>query len=148
MGTPPASGAVRSAFWQIQQIPGIDLRDQELLKSHGITTTQQLCQKTLTPANQTALANHLQIPLRHVTKWAALANLARVPNVGCCYCGLLLHAGIASPAQLAQTPLDRLHRQILRLQVATMQRPDLCPSLQEVREWIHQAQILVRGSSR
>ena len=150
MGTRPGpkSGAVRSSNWQIQQLPGLDLRDQQLLESHGITTTLQLCQRTGTPANQTALANQLQLPLRHISKWSALANLARIPNVGCCYCGLLLHAGIASPAQLAQTPIDRLHRQVLRLQVATMQRPDLCPSLAEVREWINQAQILERSSFR
>jgi hypothetical protein len=141
-GPAPKSGAIRSSNWLIQQLPGLDLRDQELLESHGITTTLQLCQRTVTPAHQLALANQLQLPLRHISKWAALANLARVPNVGCCYCGLLLHAGIASPAQLAQTPIDRLHRQVLRLQVATMQRPDLCPTLEEVREWICQARSL------
>ncbi|MFB2980916.1 DUF4332 domain-containing protein [Microseira sp. BLCC-F43] len=38
---------------------------------------------------------------------------------------------------------DRLHQQILRLQVATMQGRDLCPSVEEVQGWIKQAQMLM-----
>jgi predicted flap endonuclease-1-like 5' DNA nuclease len=89
------------------------------------------------------LANQLQIKFQYVNKWVALADLARIPGIGCQYCGLLLHAGIGSVVQLAQTPAHRLHQQILRLQVATMQRRDLCPHVDEVAGWIKQARALV-----
>ena len=75
-------------------------------------------------------------------KWVALADLARIPSVGCQYCGVLLHVGIISVGQLAQTPLPRLHQQILQLQVATTQRRDLCPSRSEMQVWINQARSL------
>jgi predicted flap endonuclease-1-like 5' DNA nuclease len=125
-------------------MPGLNLQDQTLLLNCGIETTQQLLHATRTPLQRQALANQMQTHLQRVNKWVALADLARIPAVGCRYCGLLLHAGISSPAQLAQTPLPRLHRQILKLQVAMMQRQDLCPSLDQMAEWIAQAKQITR----
>ena len=68
--------------------------------------------------------------------------MARIPSVGNQYCGLLLHAGIISVAQLAQTPFARLHRQITRLQVATIRRKDLIPPVEQVKQWVEQAKVL------
>lgn len=45
-------------------------------------------------------------------------------------CGLLLHAGVISVVQLAQIPTHRVYQQVLRLQVATLQRRDLYPAIQ------------------
>ncbi len=56
----------------------------------------------------------------------------------CQYCGLLLHSEVGSVAQLVQIPVPRLHRQVLRLQVATIQRKDLCPSLAQVQTWVRE----------
>ncbi len=72
-----------------------------------------------------------------------MADLARIPSVGTQYCGLLLHAGIGSVAQLAEVPTHRLHQQIMRLQVATMQRRDLCPAIELVQQWSQQAKIVL-----
>jgi len=88
------------------------------------------------------LATKLQVHIQYVNKWVALADLARIPSVGTQYCGLLLHAGIASVIQLANTPPHRLHQQILRLQVATLQRRDLCPAVEQVQKWIGQAKLI------
>lgn len=128
----------------IAELPGLSLQDQTQLLNCGIQTTRQLFQATQTPVQRQSLATQLQVRLQRVHKWSALASLAQIPAVGCQYCGLLLHAGIASPAQLAQTPLSKLHQQILKLYVATMQRPDLCPDLGQVSEWINQAQQMSR----
>ncbi|MEO0969399.1 MAG: DUF4332 domain-containing protein, partial [Cyanobacteria bacterium J06639_18] len=83
------------------------------------------------------------IHVLEVNKWVALADLARIPSVGLQYCGLLLHAGVVSAAHLATIPPYRLHKQILRLQVATMQRRDLCPAVEEVQQWIQQAKTFM-----
>jgi hypothetical protein len=132
--------------WAVEQLPGLSPGDQARLHDGGIHTTQQLLQRTKTPAQRQSLAAEMQLHLQHIQKWAALASLAQVPSVGCQYCGLLLHAGISSPAQLAQTSLPRLHRQILKLQVSTMQRQDLCPTLSQVAGWIEQArQLCLKG---
>ena len=128
--------------WSIEQLPGLSPQDQSKLRELGITTTGQLLKKASTPQSRQVLASQLQIKSQYVNKWVALADLARIPGIGCQYCGLLLHAGICSVTQLAQTPVHRLHQQILRLQVATMQRRDLCPQVEEVTQWIKQARGL------
>jgi hypothetical protein len=88
------------------------------------------------------LATKLQVHIQYVNKWVALADLARIPSAGTQYCGLLLHAGIASVMQLTTTPPHRLHKQILRLQVATLQRRDLCPPVEQVQQWVEQAKLI------
>lgn len=135
----------RSSNWSIALLPGLSSEDEAKLLESGIQTTQQLLQRGKTPTQRQVLATQLHIHIQHVNKWVALANLAQIPAVGCQYCGLLLHAGISSPSQLAQTPLPRLHRLMVRLYVAMMQQPELCPSLDQVAQWIEQARLLGNG---
>lgn len=135
--------ATQPRDWSIEQLPGLSVQDRSKLRELNITTTGQLLQKASTPQLKQVLANQLQIKSQYVNKWVALADLARIPGIGCKYCGLLLHAGICSVSQLAQTPAYKLHQQILRLQVTMMQRRDLCPHVDEVVVWIKQARELV-----
>ena len=134
--------AIKPCDWPIEQLPGLSHQEQCLLLEGGITSTLTLIHKASTPANRQTTANRLQLHIQHLNKWVALADLARIPSVGCQYCGLLLHVGISSVTQLAQIPVHRLHRQILRLQVAVMQRRDLCPSIEQVQQWVQQARSL------
>ncbi|MGJ3248926.1 MAG: DUF4332 domain-containing protein [Elainellaceae cyanobacterium] len=145
---PSDSKAPTSSNWDILNLPGLDADHQRQLIQLGITTTCQLLQRTQTPAQRQNLASQLRVHPRHVAKWSALSDLARVPSVGCQYCGLLLHAGISSTQLLAQTPLPRLHKQVLKLQVATMQRQDLCPSLDQVSLWIQQARWVANQDTK
>jgi len=135
-------GSLLPRNWQISQLPGLSPHDQTRLEDCGIKTTLQLLQQCSSPAQRQALATRLQVHIQHLNKWVALADLARIPAVGCQYCGLLLHTGILSSAQLAQTPLHRLYQQILRFQVATLQRRDLCPPKSEMQTWIQQARAI------
>ena len=128
--------------WPIEQLPGLSKENQEQLKSLGINNTQDLLKITKTKENKQHLANQLKCQLQLINKWAALADLARVPSVGCDYCGLILHSGIISVNQLSQTSVSFLHRQILKLQVATLQRKDLCPSPDVVKTWINEARTI------
>ncbi|MBD2357399.1 DUF4332 domain-containing protein [Tolypothrix sp. FACHB-123] len=134
-----SSNTIKGCDWPIEQLPGLSLEEQSQLQSWGITTTGLLVKQGKTPEARLVLANKLQVHLQYINKWVALADLARIPTVGTQYCGLLLHAGIGSVAQLAQVPTHRLHQQILRLQVATMQRRDLCPAIELVQQWSYQA---------
>ncbi len=137
----PKIPSLKSRNWSIKKLPGLSKQYQTLLLEYGITSTRKLLEITQTPQQKLTLANQLQIHPQYVNKWVALADLARVPSIGCQYCGLLLHAGIASVAQVAQIPVHRLHQQILKLQVSTMQRRDLCPSVDIVQKWIEQSQF-------
>jgi hypothetical protein len=130
---------ISSSDWLVEQLPGLSEMEKLQLHNCGISTTKQLIQEGKTPQARVDLASKLQINLQYVNKWIALADLARVPSVGTQYCGLLLHAGVVSVTHLAEIPTQRLHKQVLRLQVATMQRRDLCPAMEVVQQWTQQA---------
>lgn len=132
----------KSKSWNIQELPGITPDTQAQLASLDIHTSQQLLQRGRTPGDQKQLASLLEIPLRYVLKWVALADLSRVPSVGCEFCGVLLHTGITSVSQLAQCPPSTLYRNVRRLHVATLRRSDLCPNPAQVNTWVQEAKQL------
>lgn len=107
-----------SCDWSIDQLPGISSQERDLLIKQGITTTKILLSKTSTPQAKNVLASDLKIPVKYINKWSALSDLAQIPSVGCQYCGVILHCGIASVAQLSQTSLQRLYSRVSRLYVA------------------------------
>ncbi len=133
---------LRSQNWAISTIPGLSTADQNQLQSQGIQTTFQLLRCTQTAEQLQSLATQLNTPIRFIKKWVALADLARIPIVGCQYSGLLLHVGVLSVRQLAQMPISKLHSQILRLQVSLLQTKEQCPDLGQVSQWINQAKQL------
>lgn len=139
---PTQGNPIQPSNWPIAHLPGLSHQDQCKLEECGITTTRQLMRKASNPQQRLALANQLGIHSQYVNKWVAMAELACIPSVGCNYCGLLLHAGVSSVVQLAGQPIHRLHQQLLRVQVATLQRRDLCPPVDEVSKWIQQAQTI------
>jgi predicted flap endonuclease-1-like 5' DNA nuclease len=130
------------ADWPIEELPGLSTKMAMGLQRCGIRTTGELWRKARNPQFKHNLAVQLKVKPQVISKWVAMADLARIQRIGCEYCGLLLHVGIASIPQLAQTPPSRLHRQILRYQVKMMQRRDLCPSVDIVQQWIQQARSL------
>ncbi|MBD2292473.1 DUF4332 domain-containing protein [Anabaena sphaerica FACHB-251] len=133
---------LQACDWPIEKLPGLSPEEESKLQNCGITTTGELLKQGKTPEARLVLANKLQVHLQYVNKWMALADLARLPSVGIQYCGLLLHAGVISVTQLAEIPTHRLHQQIMRLQVATFQRRDLCPAVELVQQWSQQAKVI------
>ena len=129
--------------WLIIDLPGLDPNLGRDLDEAGLTETKQILE--LSNAQQIALATSLGHHPRHIQKVVAMANLAQLSSVGCDYCGLLLHAGIISVAQLALTPVSQLHRSVLRLHVAVLQRNDLTPTVDRVQRWVTQAKHLTEG---
>jgi hypothetical protein len=134
---------IKSAYWKIEQLPGVSSQEVAQLRSVNILNTQILLEQTQTQEMKIALAARLGLSLPNVNKWYVLADLARIPSIGCYYCGLLLHIGVISIPQLIESHADRLHQQILRLQVATMQRKDLCPPVDLVQQWIREGRSLL-----
>jgi hypothetical protein len=134
--------------WLLTQLPGMSPEDSLKLDEMGLRTTTDLLKHTQTLEKQRQLAARLQMPDRWVRKWVALAELSQIPSIGCQYCGLLLHGGVTSVAQLATMSTHTLHRQILRLQVAAIQRRDRCPHPGMVSQWIQEAQAAVKQKSK
>ncbi|MDV3347458.1 DUF4332 domain-containing protein [Leptolyngbyaceae cyanobacterium CCMR0082] len=136
--------SIRLQNWAIEQLPGISDEHQQQLNILNIFTTFDLLNATRTQSARLKLAQQLNSHIKYVNKWTALAQLACLPSVGCKYCGLLLHAGISSPQQLALLPVAQLHSQLKRLQIKLMQRADLSPDTAQVSQWITEAKQLCR----
>lgn len=140
----PSTQANIQRNWPIENLPGISAEDLQKLKECGIETTLQLLQQTRNNLSKQELAARMQIHIQHISKWRALADLSRLPSVGCEYCGLLLHAGIGSVSQLAQVYLHDLQRQILRFQAVTTQKPDqVYRNSGLIAQWVQEARQLV-----
>jgi len=131
--------------WSIQDLPRLDETARSRLQHLGITTTQELLLKAQTTQGKEEIARYLQQKPQQVNKWLIMADLARLPSVGCKYCGLLLHAGIGSIAQLSQMHPQKLHQKILRLQVSLFQSKDYCPAVGTVQNWIIDARQMARS---
>ena len=136
------SKSIQLQNWAIEQLPGISNDQQQQLNALNISTTLDLLKRTRSQAARLQLAQQLNSHIQHINKWTALAKLACIPSVGCQYCGLLLHAGISSPHQLALLSVAQLHRQLKRLQIKLMQRADLSPDTSQVSQWIAEAKQL------
>ncbi|MGB3202263.1 MAG: DUF4332 domain-containing protein [Nodosilinea sp.] len=132
--------------YPLDQLPGLSSTHAKTMAQLGLTSTDQLRRFGASAARRQTLAQKMQVPLRYVTKWVVLADLARVPGVGCQFNGLLLHAGIMSVAQLADCTAQGLYTQLRRLHVATLQRNDLCPGADQVNSWIQQARAIAKTS--
>ncbi|MGK7913049.1 MAG: DUF4332 domain-containing protein [Synechococcus sp.] len=133
---------VSPSYWPIDRLPGLKRLDIEQLQAAGIGTTAELLTATAEEKGRKALALQLNLKQERINRWVAMASLARVPAVGCDYCGLLLHAGMIGPEQLAIATTSTLHRQIQRLHVATLRHTRACPTVADVGLWIAQAQRL------
>lgn len=129
----------------VDHLPGLQPEDLVLLHAQDITHISHLWDRTCTPERQRQLAIQIQRPLKPVQKWSAMADLARIPGVGCHYCGVLLHIGIRSSHQLARASAPKLHQQILRLQVQLFRKRDRCPDQGTIAIWIRQAIFLLKA---
>ncbi|MEL6495923.1 MAG: DUF4332 domain-containing protein [Cyanobacteria bacterium J06623_7] len=134
---------MQSQYWSLELMPGLPAREQKLFQAQGIQTTGDLLQRTVTLKAKIELSHKLRLSQKQIDKWIALADLGRIPSVGSQYSGLLLHAGVISVAQLAETSFPQLHLQVSRLQIATSRRKDLIPPVALVKQWVEQAKMLV-----
>ncbi|MGI0481041.1 DUF4332 domain-containing protein [Geminocystis sp. CENA526] len=130
------------SYIDIALLPGITSIDLKNLKNLGIDTNLALLKYGCDRPKQQELAIKMGVNLKNVLKWIALADLSRLESVGNQYCGLILHSGVISCRQLAQTSVPQLHRQILKLQVSHFGTKKECPPLSLVKTWVKEARQL------
>ena len=135
---------MNSANHSIAHLPGLSTPQLKQLSALGISTTFDLLRQGNSVSQRQQLSQQLDTHIKHINKWTALANLARIPGVGCQHCGLLLHAGVSTPQQLAAMTVQQLHPQLRRFQVQLLNRADLAPDTAQVATWIQQAKNLNR----
>jgi DNA-binding transcriptional regulator YdaS (Cro superfamily) len=129
--------------WLIEALPGLNPEDCQKLKECGIETTLELCQRTRKRSSRQELATQMQISIRDINQWGAMADLSRVPSVGCQYCELLLQVGTYSVRQLAQVSWHDLRKRVSRFQMTTTQQPKLSLDPELMAQWIQEARQLM-----
>jgi hypothetical protein len=132
----------------ITHLPGLTKTQIEQLSACGIATTFDLLRQGRNIHQRQQLSSQLSTHIKYINKWTALANLARVPAVGCQHCGLLLNAGVSSPQQLATMSVQKLHPLLRRLQIQLLNRADLAPDTAQVATWIQQAQQMMQPAQQ
>jgi predicted RecB family nuclease len=135
-------------FFAISLLPGISEAEVAQLSTCGINTTLDLLRQTRSDEQRDELLVKLQLHSKYLAKWIAMADLARVPGVGCDYCGLLLHAGIRSMGQLAIASPHRIHPQLMRLNVTALNTREQCPTPSQVSAWVYRAELLFKPQPR
>src|SRR5262249_44755039 len=76
-----ASPALASAY-PIDQLSAISESQAAALKTAGVENSDQLLEKAATPKDRAALAKATKIKILVLHKWAKMADLLRIPNVG------------------------------------------------------------------
>ncbi|MEL6938029.1 MAG: DUF4332 domain-containing protein [Cyanobacteria bacterium J06598_1] len=132
----------KSVNHPIESLPGLTSAQVAALNNCDIATTFDLLRQGNSLPQRQQLSARLNTNIKYINKWTALANLARIPGVGCQHCGLLLHAGVSTPQQLAGMSVQRLHPLLRRLQVQLLNRADLAPDTAQVATWIQQAKTM------
>ncbi|MEO1593225.1 MAG: DUF4332 domain-containing protein [Cyanobacteria bacterium J06632_22] len=147
----PSSPEPRQSLrsWPVEALPGLPDALRQKFQHVGILTTADLIRQGRSPKSRLALAEQLNSHPQHINKWTALARLAALPSVGPTYCGLLLHAGVSSPEQLATAQVQRLHQQLQRLHLRLLSQVKNCPGPPLISQWIQEARqwsIASRGT--
>ncbi len=133
--------------WLIEVLPGLNHEDCQKLKQCGIETTLELCKRTRKRSSRHDLATQMQISIRDITQWGVMADLSRVPSVGCQYCTLLLQVGTYSVRQLAQVSWHDLRKRVAQVQMRATQQPKLSLDPELMAQWIQEAQQLTSNTN-
>ena len=117
----------------LAELPGIGDEPRQRLVQAGLRTTADLLHAQ---RQRPSLAADLGLTPREFGKLLALARLAEIPGVGPRYCGVLLHIGISTPQNLAQSRPEQLQASILRLHRQLGLSREQCPGGDTLRQWV------------
>jgi hypothetical protein len=82
------------------------------LSASGITNTETLYDRVLTPDDRTALAKQTGLPETEIQRLARLTDLCRIRWVNHTFAYVLLEAGFSSTAEVAQADPKTLHARV------------------------------------
>ena len=114
------------------------------LQDLGVTTTQQLLERTRDAESRNALAQQIGASAQQVLAWANEADLLRIPDLAGSTTQLLEAAGVESLAELATRNADLLAARIAEVN-QELQLTERVPSAGQVAAWIEQAKARLPG---
>ncbi len=128
---------------KLTDVEGIGAAYAAKLAQAGIRGTQALLKKGATPQGRRAIAEQAGISETLILEWANHVDLCRIKGVGAEYADLLEAAGVDTVAEIAQRKPENLHEALLKVNEAKKLVRKM-PTLDQVRDWVHQAKTLPR----
>lgn len=137
-----ALSAPSPAAIPICKLRGLPSAAQRKLKFFRIVKTNQLCEMASSDQQMLAFARSADIDPDLLLDLAQQADLLRVNGIGIMFMLMVKNVGISSVAALALQDPERLHASLCAYNKAErMTRRS--PTLEEVRDWLDQAEDLV-----
>ena len=125
----------------IQSVEGIGPKYAEILKQHGINTTEQLLEIGGNKSGRKALAEKTAINETSVLKWVNICDLFRIKGVAGQFAELLEGAGVDTVKELRVRNAENLAEMMAKVN----KEKKLCkasPSSKVVIKWVEQAKTL------
>ena len=119
---------------KISEFPGIDPNHLIKLREAGIESTDDLMRLWSDKPNRASLVEKTNLSIEQFTKFAAMARLARVKNVGTKYLEVLVAAGINGPKSLFEYTPEALMKRLEEV-VAEKKLAYPMPTPVEVGSW-------------
>ena len=125
----------------IAKIEGIGPKYAEILRKHGIKTTERLLKDGASKKGRQALAEKTGLSEKLVLEWVNLSDLMRIKGVGEEYSDLLEEAGVDTVKELRNRNAENLFKAVTETnqKKKLVRRP---PSQKEITNWVKQAKKL------
>lgn len=128
---------------KIIDIEGIGAVYAKKLSAIGITTTNKLLKKGITPKGRQDIAQQTGISYNLILEWVNHADLYRIKGVAEEYSDLLEEAGVDTVPELAQRNPENLYAKIVEVNSMKKLVRQL-PSQRQVADWVDQAKTMPR----
>jgi predicted flap endonuclease-1-like 5' DNA nuclease len=125
----------------IQNVEGIGPKYAEILKQHGIDTTDRLLELCCSRSGREELAEKTSISVSKILKWVNMCDLFRINGVAGQFAELLECSGVDTIKELRNRNAENLAMQMAEVN-AEKRIGKSCPSTRTVSDWIRQAKAL------
>jgi ADP-dependent phosphofructokinase/glucokinase len=122
----------------ITEIKGMPLDIVHKFEASQIKTTDDLLERTATPAMRNGLAKEVGVSSSELTEWINRADLMRLKGVGRELANLLEEAGVDSTKELKHRNAEHLYERLHALN-DEKHITHHAPSLKQVQDWIDEA---------
>lgn len=128
---------------ELAAVPGLDAAAREQLATAGITSPQQLLERSATHSERLDLAEATGLPPQRIFGWCQFVDLTRVAGVGVPEATLLDATGVNTAGELAKRRIHLLYPRLEQTNHAQGLLPHT-PSRAQVQDWIRDARRLPR----
>jgi predicted flap endonuclease-1-like 5' DNA nuclease len=128
---------------KLTEVEGIGSVYAQQLSEIGVETTEDLLKEGATPAGRASLAERSGISKKLILRWVNHVDLFRIKGIGSEYAEILEAAGVDTVPELAQRNPENLHAKLVEVNRAEARVRQL-PAVDQIENWIHQAETLPR----